>query len=102
MIVLAREDEYTDSKQQAACYPKGLASRRWSRGKNSSSGTGGRIMFNDQKPQKDIAERNTEIDISRKHRLLKKEKKKEKRRMEMEQNDAKRRMIQNAVGHKKS
>ena len=59
-------------------------------------------MFNDQKPQKDIAERNTEIDISRKHRLLKKEKKKEKRRMEMEQNDAKRRMIQNAVGHKKS
>ena len=59
-------------------------------------------MFSDQKPQKDIAERNTEIDISRKHRLLKKEKKKEKRRMEMEQNDAKRRMIQNAVGHKKS
>ena len=59
-------------------------------------------MFNDQKPQKDIAERNTEIDISRKHRLLKKEKKKEKRRMEMEKNDAKRRMIQNAVGHKKS
>ena len=59
-------------------------------------------MFSDQKSQKDIAERNTEIDISRKHRLLKKEKKKEKRRMEMEQNDAKRRMIQNAVGHKKS
>ena len=59
-------------------------------------------MFIDQKPQKDIAEMNSEINISRKHRLLKKEKKKEKRRMEMEQNDAKRRMIQNAVGHKKS
>ena len=59
-------------------------------------------MFNDQKPKNDIAEVNSEINISRKHRLLKKEKKKEKRRMEMEQNDAKRRMIQNAVGHKKS
>ena len=59
-------------------------------------------MFNNQKPQNDIAEVNSEINISRKHRLLKKEKKKEKRRMEMEQNDAKRRMIQNAVGHKKS
>ena len=59
-------------------------------------------MFNDQKPQNDIAEMKSEINISRKHRLLKKEKKKEKRRMEMEQNDAKRRMIQNAVGHKKS
>ncbi len=59
-------------------------------------------MFNDQKPQNDIAEMNSEINISRKHRLLKKEKRKEKRRMEMEQNDAKRRMIQNAVGHKKS
>ena len=58
-------------------------------------------MFNDQKPQNDIAEMNSEINISRKHRLLKKEKRKEKRRMEMEQNDAKRRMIQNAVGHKK-
>ena len=59
-------------------------------------------MFNDQKPKNDIAEVNSEINISRKHRLLKKEKRKEKRRMEMEQNDAKRRMIQNAVGHKKS
>ena len=59
-------------------------------------------MFSDQKPRKDIAEMNSEINISRKHRLLKKEKRKEKRRMEMEQNDAKRRMIQNAVGHKKS
>ena len=58
-------------------------------------------MFNDQKPKNDIAEVNSEINISRKHRLLKKEKRKEKRRMEMEQNDAKRRMIQNAVGHKK-
>ena len=78
------------SKQFATCH-----------GVNSSSDTGGRIMFNDQKPKNDIAEVNSEINISRKHRLLKKEKRKEKRRMEMEQNDAKRRMIQNAVGHKK-
>ena len=59
-------------------------------------------MFGQLKDQKDLVEPNAGISISRKHRLLKKQKKKEKRRMETEQNAAKRRMIQDAVGRKRS
>ncbi len=59
-------------------------------------------MFGYSKTQKDLIEHDTGINLSWKHRLLKKEKKKEKRRIEMEQNAAKRRMIQDAVGYKRS
>ena len=59
-------------------------------------------MFGQPKDKKDLVEPNAEIRISWKHRLLKKAKKKEKRRMEQEQNAAKRRMIQDAVGRKRS
>ena len=59
-------------------------------------------MFGQPKDQKDLVEPNAEISISWKHRLLKKQKKKENRRMETEQNDAKRRMIQDAVRRKQS
>ena len=59
-------------------------------------------MFSHPKDQKDLVEPNAGTDLSWKHRLLKKAKKKEKRRMETEQNAAKRRMIQDAVGHKRS
>lgn len=56
-------------------------------------------MFSDRKSQKDIAEKDTEINISRKHRLLKKEKRKEKRRMEMEQNAAKQAKFSAKITH---
>lgn len=59
-------------------------------------------MFGQQKDQKDLVEPNAGTNLSWKHRLLKKEKKKEKRRMETEQNALKRQMIQDAVGHKRS
>lgn len=50
-------------------------------------------MFGQPKDQKDLVVPNAGTNSSWKHRLLKKEKKKEKRRMETEQNAAKRRMI---------
>ncbi len=59
-------------------------------------------MFGHPKDQKDLVEPNAGTDLSWKHRLLKKAKKKEKRRMETEQNAAKRQMIQDAVGRKRS
>ena len=59
-------------------------------------------MFGHPKEQKGLVEPNAGTDLSWKHRLLKKAKKKEKRRMETEQNAAKRQMIQDAVGRKRS
>ena len=59
-------------------------------------------MFGQPKDQKDLVEPNAGTNLSWKHRLLKKAKKKEKRRMETEQNAAKRRMIQDAVGRRRS
>ena len=59
-------------------------------------------MFGQPKDQKDLVGPNAGTDLSWKHRLLKKAKKKEKRRMETEQNAAKRQMIQDAVGRKRS
>ena len=58
-------------------------------------------MFGNPKDKKDLVEPNAGTDLSWKHRLLKKAKKKEKRRRETEQNAAKWRMIQDAVGRKR-